>query len=96
MADSAVTKGGNLKTDEWLHLQSGRKSIAGHSIRSLKNHSISNAMDGSEDDAIFEKPDDESNQVEDDNIQTDLAITDDQFQKLFGDSDSVSSFEGFS
>lgn len=36
-------------------------------------------MDGSEDDAIFEKPDDESNQVEDDNIQTDLQMTDDQF-----------------
>ncbi|KAH9503684.1 hypothetical protein Btru_067152 [Bulinus truncatus] len=63
---------------------------------------ISNAMDGTEDDAIYED-DDEDNSTSDDSADTDSEndiyaddVTDEQFYQLFGHSDDeYSDFEGF-
>lgn len=101
-SDAAVTKGNNLKKvdivtiaewvkEAWLDIPSDMI------VRSFKKCSISNAMDGSEDDAIYEEQyddDDVDSEVEDD-IHPDVPMTEDEFQTLFGSSDSDSSFDGF-
>ncbi|KAH9519934.1 hypothetical protein Btru_071295 [Bulinus truncatus] len=70
--------------------------------KSFIKSGISNAMDGTEDDAIYED-DDEDNSTSDDSADTDSEndiyaddVTDEQFYQLFGHSiDEYSDFEGF-
>lgn len=99
--DKAVTKGGNLKKvdlvtvaqwvkDAWSEIPS--ELI----VRAFKKCCISNSMDGSEDDLVYE---DENSSTEsigsEDDMHPDIPMTECEFHELFGHSDSDSDFEGF-
>ena len=99
-SDLAVTKGGNIKKVDittivtWVK-ESWSDISSEMIVRSFKKCSISNAMDGSEDDAIFEDDADDDNVPETDDIHPDVSMTDDDIRELFQTSDSDSDFEGF-
>ena len=64
--------------------------------RSFKKCGISNALDGTEDDLVWEEEED-SSQVEEEpdcNVYDDR-ITPEQWQELFGESDDEEEFHGF-
>ena len=68
-------------------------------VKSFKKCGISNAMDGSEDDALWEDgdietPEDNAIEDEDDDVYDDR-VSHDQWNDLFGDSDCENEFEGF-
>ncbi|XP_034618018.1 pogo transposable element with KRAB domain [Trachemys scripta elegans] len=104
-----LTKGGNLMKPEinlvaqWI--KDAWVSIPSEMVeKSFRKCCISNALDGSEDDAIFddttEAADEKESESEDDaaNIYDDnagAAVTEAEFNELFGESETDSDFEGF-
>ena len=83
--------------------QIGQGRVGQHSVKYddkiIKKFCISNVLDGSEDDVIFE-----SDEIETDHESEDEAtdyygdnerMTSEQFHELFDDSDTDSDFEGF-
>uniref|UniRef100_A0A8C3IBY8 HTH CENPB-type domain-containing protein n=1 Tax=Chrysemys picta bellii TaxID=8478 RepID=A0A8C3IBY8_CHRPI len=104
-----LTKGGNLMKPEinlvaqWI--KDAWVSIPSEMVeKSFRKCCISNALDGSEDDAIFddttEAADEKESESEDDaaNIYDDnagAAATEAEFNELFGESETNSDFEGF-
>lgn len=95
-----LTKGGNLKKvdivtisewvkDAWLSIP------AEMIVKSFKKCCISNAMDGSEDDVLYEDRDEISEYDSEDELHPDVPLTETEFYELFGNSDSESEFDGF-
>ena len=81
-SDAAVTKGGNLKKVDIVTIAGWVKQAwldipSDIIFRSFKKCSISNSIDRSEDDAIFEEhsDDDDSSEVEDDDVHPDHPMT---------------------
>ena len=64
--------------------------------RSFKKCGISNALDGTEDDLVWEEEEDSSQVEEDPDCDVyDDRITPEQWQELFGESDDEEEFHGF-
>ena len=64
--------------------------------RSFKKCGISNALDGTEDDLVWEEEEDSSQVEEEPDCDVyDDRITPEQWQELFGESDDEEEFHGF-
>ena len=67
--------------------------------RSFKKCGISNSIDGTEDDILWEEetavPDEESEEEDKDHDVYDDRLTEEQWQNLFGESDAEEEFDGF-
>ncbi|KFM70429.1 Pogo transposable element with KRAB, partial [Stegodyphus mimosarum] len=102
------TKGGNIKKqditliaqwvkDAWNEIPS--EMI----IKSFKKCCISNELDGTEDDAVFESENDDegsssdynNTEYETENMYDDESMTTEEFYEIFGESDHESDVEGF-
>lgn len=102
----AFTKGGNLKKPDitliaqWVK-QAWNEIPPEMIIKSFKKCCISNKLDGTEDDVVFqsEDTDDEylknTDELEAENIYDDEPMTEKEFYEMFGESDDESEFEGF-
>jgi hypothetical protein len=98
-SDASLTKGGNLKKVDVVTISQWVKDVwmdvpAEMIVKSFKKCCISNAMDGTEDDAIFDDDEQVSEAEEDDEIHPDVPMTGAEFHELFGNSDSDSDFGG--
>src|SRR6218665_1265677 len=103
---ATLTKGGNLQKPDITVVVSWAKqawdSIPEDMVRkSFLKCGISNAMDGSEDDALYEDvdhstPRSETDELDDnDNYTTDAELTPEQIDELFNESDDGEEFDGF-
>ena len=103
---ATLTKGGNLMKPDitvvvaWV--KEAWDTIPAEMVKkSFLKCGISNAMDGSEDNMLYEDNDGESTEENesdeeiDDDYTADVEITPEQFNDLFGDSGNESEFEGF-
>lgn len=95
------TKGGNLKKPDIaviaLWVKKAWDAVSPEIvIKSFKKCCISNELDGTEDDAIFDESDSEMPDTDSDtDVYNDAPMTEREFYELFGHSDSESDFEGF-
>ena len=97
--EKSFTKGGRMKAPDlpvlclWVK-EAWAEIDANLIIKAFKKCGISNAMDGSEDDVIYEDVDEEIiEDLEDD--QYDDCLNQEEFEALFNDTDAESDFDGF-
>lgn len=98
--NKALTKKGNLRKADIVTITRWVKEAwssipESMIVKAFKKCCVSNAMDGSEDDAVFEIDEEELSEPEEDDLYTDEPMTEGEFRELFGDSDSDSEFSGF-
>ena len=100
--DKAITKGGNLKkVDLQTIIQRVKEAWAEISsetvVRLFKKCCINSAMDGSEDNLIYNNTMDCSSDTDNDenDMHPGIPTTQNGFEELFGKSDAESDFEGF-
>ena len=63
--------------------------------RSFLKRSISNKLDGTKDDLLFDESDRSEEEENEADWCTDIKITPENVKEMFGDSDSYEEFEGF-
>ena len=97
--EKTFTKGGRMKAPDLPLLCLWEKEAwaeidTNMIVKAFKKCGISNAMDGTEDDVIYEDVEDEIiEDLEDD--QYDDCLDEEEFEALFNDSETHSDFKGF-
>ena len=97
----SFTAGGNIKAAplstvcSWV-IESWKELSQDMVSRSFKKCGISNAIDGTEDEILWDdEEDDEEEEMEEECDIYDDKLTEDQWHDLFGESDEEEEFEGF-